>query len=153
MNTISEQIITALGTELNIVDADSCLTRLRMTLNDNSKINKKALQSFGTVIETPAGVQVILGAGAPEVCKNIKQTLAQRSLITEQICTALGGVQNIKDADACLTRLRITVEDADKLDLTPIKDMGFNILENDNRLQIILGKHAGDIKNNIQKLL
>ncbi len=63
------EIIEALGGEENIVDVDACITRLRVTVKDNSKVADNAhwqsLGASGVVINGNA-IQAIYGAKAAE---------------------------------------------------------------------------------------
>ena len=43
----SLQIVRALGGRSNIVDLDSCITRLRVKLKDASKVNADRLKALG----------------------------------------------------------------------------------------------------------
>ncbi len=62
-------IIEALGGKENIVDVDACITRLRVTVKDNSKVQDNAhwqsLGASGVVINGNA-IQAIYGAKAAE---------------------------------------------------------------------------------------
>ncbi|WOO89217.1 PTS transporter subunit EIIC [Mollicutes bacterium LVI A0078] len=64
-----KDIIEALGGEENIVDVDACITRLRVTVKDNSKVQDNAhwqsLGASGVVINGNA-IQAIYGAKAAE---------------------------------------------------------------------------------------
>ncbi len=67
--------ITALGGKENIKTIDACITRLRLTLSDMSKINEnqlKALGSKGNLKVGGDGYQVILGAEAELVADAMK---------------------------------------------------------------------------------
>lgn len=59
-------IIEALGGQENIEDVDACITRLRVSVKDVSKVNKYALKKIGAtdVLEVGGGVQAIYGAKA-----------------------------------------------------------------------------------------
>ncbi|WMC91903.1 PTS transporter subunit EIIC [Kineothrix sp. MB12-C1] len=59
-------IIKALGTEENIEDVDACITRLRVSVKDKSKVDKAELKRIGAidVLEVGGGIQAIYGAKA-----------------------------------------------------------------------------------------
>ncbi|SUB35194.1 PTS system N-acetylglucosamine-specific transporter subunit IICBA [Pasteurella multocida] len=68
--------IVALGGKDNFQAIDACITRLRLTLVDRSKVNEeqlKALGSKGNVKLGDNGLQVILGPEAELVADAIKQ--------------------------------------------------------------------------------
>lgn len=62
----AQLIIEALGGQDNIEDVDACITRLRVSVKDVSKVNKSALKKIGAtdVLEVGGGVQAIYGAKA-----------------------------------------------------------------------------------------
>lgn len=60
------KIIEALGSKENIEDVDACITRLRVSLKDASKVNKAVLKQIGAVdvLDVGNGIQAIYGAKA-----------------------------------------------------------------------------------------
>ena len=60
------EIIGALGGNENIEDVDACITRLRVSVKDVSKVNKEILNKIGAtdVLEVGGGIQAIYGAKA-----------------------------------------------------------------------------------------
>ena len=69
------KFVAALGGKANLANIDACITRLRLTLNDTSKIDEaqlKQLGSKGLVRLGENGVQVILGAEAELVADAMK---------------------------------------------------------------------------------
>ncbi|OOF71019.1 N-acetylglucosamine-specific PTS transporter subunit IIBC [Rodentibacter caecimuris] len=72
----AEQFIQALGGRDNLLSIDACITRLRLTLSDNKKINEvqlKTLGSKGNVRLGENGLQVILGPEAELIADEMKQ--------------------------------------------------------------------------------
>lgn len=87
------------------------------------------------------------------------QTVAQnRKLSAEplqearQYLKALGGLQNVTNIDACITRLRLTLNDRDLINESALKKLGAKgiVKLGENNLQVILGPQAeiiaGDMK-------
>lgn len=63
----ARQYIEALGGKENIVDIEGCITRLRGTLKDTSKVDTKKLLTLGMIgrpILMGKGVQVVVGTYA-----------------------------------------------------------------------------------------
>ena len=60
------KILEALGGAENIEDVDACITRLRVNVKDNKKINKEQLKISGAtaVLDVKGGIQAIYGAKA-----------------------------------------------------------------------------------------
>src|ERR1700738_3234890 len=59
----AEQVIAAFGGRENLVNVDACITRLRMEVADNSKVDQARLKSLGAagVIEVRNSVQDVVG--------------------------------------------------------------------------------------------
>ncbi|HIV97463.1 MAG TPA: glucose PTS transporter subunit IIA [Candidatus Agathobaculum stercoravium] len=72
-NELSRQIMLGLGGKANISDVDCCITRLRCTVHDASKVDQQLLRETGAsgVICKGQGVQIVYG---PRV-SNIKTDL------------------------------------------------------------------------------
>jgi PTS system glucose-specific IIC component len=60
------KVIDALGGGDNIEDVDACITRLRVSVKDISKVSKDKLKAIGAtdVLEVGGGIQAIYGAKA-----------------------------------------------------------------------------------------
>jgi PTS system N-acetylglucosamine-specific IIC component len=64
----------------------------------------------------------------------------------------LGGKSNIDTLDACITRLRMTVKDANAIDEAALKSMGIKgILKKANNVQVIVGTRAELIADEMKK--
>lgn len=70
------------------------------------------------------------------------------------ILEGLGGEQNIKNLDACITRLRVILKDEKKLDKVYLQKINLlGILQAGKVVQIILGTDAENIKYNIEQII
>ncbi|WP_066496280.1 glucose-specific PTS transporter subunit IIBC [Abyssisolibacter fermentans] len=70
------------------------------------------------------------------------------------VLEALGGKENIKNLDACITRLRLVVNDIKKVDKARIKALGASgILEVGNNLQAIFGPKSDQLKSQIKDIM
>lgn len=70
-----------------------------------------------------------------------------------QIVVFLGGIENIEDVDACITRLRVGVKDTKKVDKAALKKLGAtDVLEVSGGVQAIFGAKAILYKNAIFEL-
>lgn len=72
-----------------------------------------------------------------------------------QIIQLLGGKENIKDVDACMTRLRVSVNDAAKVGaIDGWKKAGaMGLIVKDNGIQAVYGPKADVLKSDIEDLL
>ena len=73
----------------------------------------------------------------------------------ERIITLLGGRENITLVDACMTRLRVTVKDLDKVaDTAAWKAEGaLGLIKKDNGIQAVYGPKADVLKSDINDIL
>ena len=66
----------------------------------------------------------------------------------------LGHAENIKDVDCCATRLRLTLNDATKVDQAGLKSTGaIAVVMKGNGVQVIYGPHVTIVKNELEELL
>ncbi len=79
----------------------------------------------------------------------IKNSTKDSNEIVFDIIEGLGGSDNIKDVDACITRLRVTVLDASKVcDNASWINLGAKgVVVNGNAIQVIYGQKAGEYKS------
>ncbi|MDQ7086135.1 MAG: PTS transporter subunit EIIC [Sulfurovum sp.] len=80
LNTKEEALafIEALGGVENIVDVDSCITRLRISVQDNSLLETdtfKALGAKGVIRPDSKSIQIVLGTKAESVAEAIKREI------------------------------------------------------------------------------
>ena len=73
----------------------------------------------------------------------------------EKIISLLGGRENIELVDACMTRLRVTVKDAEKVaDVTEWKNAGaLGLFKKGNGIQAVYGPKADVLKSDINDIL
>ncbi|MFP7478756.1 glucose-specific PTS transporter subunit IIBC [Terribacillus saccharophilus] len=70
------------------------------------------------------------------------------------VLEAMGNKENIKYLDACLTRLRVTVNDKSKVDKNELKKLGAaGVLEVGNNMQAIFGPKSEGLKEQIQDII
>lgn len=60
------RVLAALGGRENIEDVDACITRLRVSVKDNTKVDREELKKIGAtaVLDVKGGIQAIYGAKA-----------------------------------------------------------------------------------------
>lgn len=71
------------------------------------------------------------------------------------LLSALGGKENIASLDNCVTRLRLVVNDMNKVNDDDLKKNGaLGVMKlDDQNLQVIIGTQVASVKNQIEKLL
>lgn len=74
----AKNILAALGGKTNVEYLDSCITRLRITVNDMAQVNEKALKAEGAVGIVKLGggnLQVVIGTEAEIIEQEIKELM------------------------------------------------------------------------------
>ena len=70
------------------------------------------------------------------------------------VLAALGGKENITHLDACITRLRVSVDDVGNVDKNRLKKLGAaGVLEVGNNIQAIFGPKSDTLKGQIQDIM
>ncbi|MEE1108246.1 MAG: glucose PTS transporter subunit IIA, partial [Macrococcus canis] len=70
------------------------------------------------------------------------------------VLEAMGGKENIKHLDACITRLRVEVNDKSKVDVGELKALGAaGVLEVGNNMQAIFGPKSDQIKHDMARII
>ncbi len=74
MSTKAEQILAGLGGDANIIDLEPCITRLRVEVEDASKVSEPTLKAAGAIAVVQSGtvVQVIVGPEADTLASDIE---------------------------------------------------------------------------------
>ncbi|NLM12274.1 MAG: PTS transporter subunit EIIC [Epulopiscium sp.] len=78
LSGLAREYIEKLGGKSNIVEVDSCITRLRLTLNDASIIKDeelKALGASGVLRPNKKNIQVVVGTKAELIANEMKRLL------------------------------------------------------------------------------
>ncbi|WP_026693100.1 glucose-specific PTS transporter subunit IIBC [Peribacillus kribbensis] len=77
-----------------------------------------------------------------------------RGELAAGILDAMGGQQNIAHLDACITRLRVSVNDAKQVDKDQLKKLGAaGVLEVGNNIQAIFGPRSETIKGQMKDIM
>lgn len=76
VSAVAKEYFDLLGGRDNIVDIDSCITRLRVTLRDNTEITEQSLRKLGAVgVIKPnkKNIQIVVGTQAELIAEEIKK--------------------------------------------------------------------------------
>ena len=76
-SSIELEIIKGLGGKENIKDVSACATRLRVSVEDSSKVNDDVLKKTGAlaVINKSGGVQAVYGTKADLISTQVNEVL------------------------------------------------------------------------------
>jgi glucose-specific phosphotransferase system IIBC component len=79
---------------------------------------------------------------------------ANSSDLASNILEAMGGKENIAHLDACITRLRVSVNDVNQVDKNELKRLGAaGVLEVGNNIQAIFGPRSETIKGQMKDIM
>jgi len=141
--------ITALGGAANLRTVDACTTRLRLGVNDQSKVDVEALKRLGAqgiVRPSASALQVILGPIADQIAGEIRGGLQSAAIqaparetavevapgaidvptpvIGDRLLHALGGRSNVRAVELASSRLRVQVTRGSSIDEAAIRALG-----------------------------
>ncbi|MEJ7506996.1 glucose PTS system EIICBA or EIICB component [Staphylococcus simulans] len=86
--------------------------------------------------------------------KEMQTSTVSTNELPFKVLDAMGGESNIKHLDACITRLRVEVNDKAKVDVQGLKDLGASgVLEVGNNMQAIFGPKSDQIKHYMQQIM
>jgi len=86
--------------------------------------------------------------------KQAQFTQSSASELPFNVLAAMGGESNIKHLDACITRLRVEVNDKSKVDVAGLKALGASgVLEVGNNMQAIFGPKSDQIKHDMARII
>lgn len=87
-------VLAALGGSNNVRELDACITRLRMTLNDTSKLDESRLKELGAsgVMKVPGGgVQVVFGTQSDMLKEDMRALMNRAVAETPGLVSPLNG--------------------------------------------------------------
>lgn len=79
MSETAAAVLEALGGKENLEDLDACITRLRVSVKDVSKVDKNRIKALGAtaVLEVGGGVQAIFGSKADPLKQKINEIIGR----------------------------------------------------------------------------
>ena len=120
--------VRALGGSANIRALDACMTRLRVAVADQARVDEPALRRLGArgvVRPTPDTVQVIVGPVADQLSGRMRALLrggpvSHGGADGPALLAALGGAGNVRTIHVAATRLLLEVVDDARVDETAL---------------------------------
>ncbi len=89
-----------------------------------------------------------------EVEEATNEKAKDKGALAGHILTAMGGKENIAHLDACITRLRVSVNDIKAVDKKELKNLGAaGVLEVGDNIQAIFGPRSETIKGQMQDIM
>jgi len=75
-------------------------------------------------------------------------------ILASNVLAALGGKENVQTVEGCITRLRLFLNDTDKIDEPRLKELGASgVIKRGKIAQVVLGTQSDRIAERIKKLL
>lgn len=176
--------IAALGGPGNLVSVAACTTRLRLVVADQAFVDEKRLRALGARgVIRPSGrdLQVVVGAIADQVAREIVERLAGQATAQPQsppapsaaptprrppapaaafkdagaLLAALGGRTNVTAVVAVSSRLRVSVVDGAGVDEASLRALGVRgvVRPTIGAIQVVLGPAAENVAARLAALL
>ncbi|SFL37769.1 glucose PTS transporter subunit EIIB [Halanaerobium salsuginis] len=108
-------------------------------------------------IATPGRLESEVAAGETEmsIMPESQQNTKSGGSKSQEYIKALGGAANIKQIEACITRLRLELNDTEQIDESALQRLGATgvLKANKNNAQVVVGTKAEMIADSIKKEL
>ncbi len=92
--------------------------------------------------------------GREEDDESISTTNTEGASLATEVLRALGGKENINNLDACITRLRVIVNDVSEVNKDELKSLGAaGVMEVGNNIQAIFGPKSDILKGQIKDII
>ncbi|WP_210134085.1 glucose-specific PTS transporter subunit IIBC [Staphylococcus sp. GDY8P98P] len=86
--------------------------------------------------------------------KEMQNNSVSVSELPFKVLDAMGGKENFKHLDACITRLRVEVNEKSQVDVESLKQLGASgVLEVGNNMQAIFGPKSDQIKHDMAQII
>jgi PTS system N-acetylglucosamine-specific IIC component len=119
--------VEALGGPANLVTVGACTTRLRLVVNNQDVVDEarlRALGARGLVRPSARDLQVVVGATADQLAREIGEVLAAGPVIAvsapvvgvQALAAALGGANNVTKVETRATRLVVSLANSALVD-------------------------------------
>ena len=138
--------VAAAGGAPNLASIDACTTRLRLVVNDQSKVDEarlRALGAHGILRPSEEGLQVVVGPTADAIAMEMRAAAGapasvaaetERSASVEPIAdvtpwlAAIGGRANLRESGAASSRVWLALGDVSLLDPDALKNLGVRMI-------------------------
>ncbi len=153
--SMSAALVAAFGGASNITNLDACITRLRISTADVSKVDQEALKKLGArgVVMVGNGAQAIFGTASENLKTDMELYLqgggghsetesSSPQLDVVVVFNHLGGKENIVSAEALAnTRVRVDVRDMASVNLEGLAASGIQVMKVDEKvLHLVVGE-------------
>lgn len=156
-----EVMLDGLGGSDNIVDIDSCITRIRLTVKDVKSINRNLLKISGVkdiVSTTNTELQLIVGIRSKEIVEKLKILIAKSPSFNLEdyvgnILNAIGGKENISFIESEGEIVKVEVKYLDKVNYDYLRVIGLKkVYLNENKVCLIVEDKADIISETMRNI-
>ena len=149
------QFVAALGGKANLQSVDACMTRLRLTLADPSKVDEAALRALGARgVVRPGGnaLQVVVGPIADQLAQEVRSAGDAQPDIAGSLASALKPA-GIREVGLCGSRLTIDLEDPKRLDPSSLDALPIRgWVAVDGGVQVIIGPDVEAVASQLRSI-
>lgn len=135
-------ILEAMGGSDNIAHLDACITRLRVSVNDNKQVNKDRLKKLGAagVLEVGNNIQAIFGPRSDSLKTQMKDIIDGKTPRPAQVST---GKENQEQIEEVIPKeLKNDLDNNENMFISPLKGKIMPITDVPD--QVFSGKMMGD---------
>ena len=155
----ARELVNAFGGAANLTALDACVTRLRATVADVTKVSERRLKDLGAsgVLVVGNAVQAVFGPTSENLRTDIDLYLKTRAAPAEatgQLMQALGGADNVRNLRAVAgTRLRVELADAARFDADAASRAGVQAVMHAAPavLHLIVGANSAEVAKRLLK--
>lgn len=163
----ARKVLKGIGEKENIKFITNCITRLRLTLLDVSKVDEDLLineTGASKVIINGDEVHVVYGLHINQIREAIDKEIENEKdnegyvgdINVKKIITGIGGKDNIENLTNCITRLRLTLKDISKVNenlLINETNASKVITIDEHNIHIVYGLKIEEIRKAVEKEL
>ena len=74
--------------------------------------------------------------------------------VAQKVIDALGGKENIKNMEPCITRIRVQVADMSKVDQSALKAAGAHgVMKMGSAIQVVMGTQSDNIEAEMRRIM
>ncbi|WP_354623066.1 PTS transporter subunit EIIB [Psychromonas sp. MME2] len=126
-------------------------------MKDTTSVDKAQLKALGAkgVIIIDRVAQAIFGINSDKYRQDMTNWIDTNVDLAKDLVTAFGGKNNIQELDACLTRLRVKVNNVKVIDELQLKKLGAVgvVYAQDHSIHAIFGSKSDNLKMAMNRYL
>ena len=94
------------------------------------------------------------GPRSTKASVSVNETQDRDDVLAAQVLTALGGSENVQSVEGCITRLRLFINDPDKIDEAALKSLGSSgVIKRGKIAQVVMGTQSDRIAERMKRIM